>query len=53
MFFDLVKQSLEIFINDFSIYRDSFDDYFTNLENVLKRCQDKHLTLNGEKFILR
>jgi len=30
----------------FSVYGDSFDDCLTNLEKVLKRCSDKHLTLN-------
>jgi len=33
-------------MDNFSVYGDSCDDWFTNLKRVLRRCWDKHLTLN-------
>jgi len=40
---------LEIFMDNFSIYGDSFDQYLHHLKLVLKRCMEKNLTLNWEK----
>ena len=36
-------------MDDFSVYRDSFDQYLHHLELVLKRWTEKNLTLNWEK----
>jgi len=36
-------------MDNFSIFGDSFDDYLTNLEKVLNRCEEKNLVLNWEK----
>jgi len=50
--FDLVKYYMEIFMDDFSMFGSSFDDWssfddsLTNLDKVLKKCRDKYLTLN-------
>ena len=49
IFNDMVDHFLEIFMGDFSIFGDSFDDCLTNLENVLNRCEEKNLVLNWEK----
>ena len=49
MFFDLVEEAMEIFMNDFSVYESSFEHCVENLETVLQRCQDKNLALNWEK----
>jgi len=49
LFSDMVERFLEIFMDDFSIYRDSFDQYLHHLELVLQRCKEKNLTLNLEK----
>ena len=49
LFPDMVEQFLEIFMDDFSIYGDSFDQCLHHLEFVLKRCVKKNLTLNWEK----
>ena len=46
MFSDLVEETMEIFIDDFSIYGSSFENYLENLETVLQRCQEKNLALN-------
>ena len=49
IFFDLVEEVMEIFMDDFSVYGSSFEDCLRNLETVLKRCQDQNLALNWEK----
>jgi len=49
IFSDMVERFLEIFMDDFSVFGDSFDDYLTNLENVLSRCEEKNLVLNWKK----
>jgi hypothetical protein len=46
IFSDMVKLFLEIFMDDFSVFGDSFDDCLTNLEKVLSRCEEKNLVLN-------
>ena len=43
------ERFLEIFMDDFSIYGDSFNQCLHHLELVLQRCVEKHLTLNWEK----
>ena len=50
MFSDLVEESMEIFMDDFSVYGSSFENCLENLETVLQRCQDKNLALNWEKI---
>jgi len=49
LFSDMVEHFLEIFMNNFSICGDSFDQYVHHLELVLQRCKEKNLTLNWEK----
>ena len=46
MFSNLVKEAMEIFMEDFSVYGYSFENYLKNLETILQRCQDKNLALN-------
>jgi hypothetical protein len=50
IFSDMVKRFLEIFMDEFSIFGDSFYDCLTNLEKVLNRCEEKNLMLNWEKY---
>ncbi|GAB2286267.1 hypothetical protein Dimus_039754 [Dionaea muscipula] len=49
IFHDMVKDILEIFIDDFSVTGQSFDDCLTNLSRVLQRCEETNLVLNWEK----
>ena len=49
IFSDMVEEAMEIFMDDFSVCRSSFEHCFKNLETVQKRCQDKNLALNWEK----
>ncbi|XP_017631288.1 uncharacterized protein LOC108473957 [Gossypium arboreum] len=49
IFSDMIEDSLEMFMDDFSIYVNDFDHCASNLDKILKRCEDTHLVLNWEK----
>ncbi|KAJ9556630.1 hypothetical protein OSB04_011244 [Centaurea solstitialis] len=49
IFLDMVERSIEIFMDDFSVFGPSFDSCLANLEAVLKRCEEMSLVLNWEK----
>ncbi|XP_059301873.1 uncharacterized protein LOC132053786 [Lycium ferocissimum] len=55
IFSDMVEESIEIFMDDFSVVGDSFDECLENLAQVLKRCEETNLVLNWEKchFMVR
>ena len=40
---------MEVFMDDFSVFGDSFDSCLNNLERVLIRCEETNLVLNWEK----
>ncbi|GJX53506.1 reverse transcriptase domain-containing protein [Tanacetum coccineum] len=46
---DMIEKTMEVFMDDFSVFRDSFDSCLSNLEKMLKRCEDTNLVLNWEK----
>nr|GEV09330.1 hypothetical protein [Tanacetum cinerariifolium] len=45
----MTEESVEVFIDDFFVFRDSFDKCLNNLDKMLKHCKDAHLALNWEK----
>jgi hypothetical protein len=47
---EMVECFLKIFMDDFSVFDDSFDDCLTNLEKVLSRYEEKNLVLNWKKY---
>ncbi|XP_019087584.1 PREDICTED: uncharacterized protein LOC109127402 [Camelina sativa] len=49
IFSDLIEDVVEVFMDDFSVYGDSFSSCLTNLCRVLKRCEETNLVLNWEK----
>ncbi|KAL5811083.1 hypothetical protein ACOSQ4_027651 [Xanthoceras sorbifolium] len=49
IFSDMVEYFLEVFIDDLTVFGNSFDNCLDNLEKVLKRCEVKGLLLNCEK----
>ena len=49
IFSDMVEGAIEVFMDDFSVVGDSFDDCLANLVSVLKRCNEANLVLNWEK----
>jgi len=49
IFSDFIEKEVEIFMDDFSVYRTCFDTCLTNLCKILQRCEEVHLILNWEK----
>src|SRR5262245_45321222 len=49
IFTDMVEQFIEVFMDDFSVFGESYDDCLNNLAKVLKRCEETNLVLNWEK----
>ncbi|RDX88818.1 Retrovirus-related Pol polyprotein from transposon 17.6, partial [Mucuna pruriens] len=49
IFSDLLQKCMEVFMDDFTVYVDSFEACLSNLSKVLKRCIDTNLVLNFEK----
>ena len=49
IFSDLLEVCIEIFMDDFTVYGNSFDSCLVNLDLVLRRCQEKNMVLNFEK----
>ena len=46
---DFVEKIIEVFMDDFSVFGDSFDDCLANLTLILKRCIETNLVLHWEK----
>jgi hypothetical protein len=46
IFFDMIEEIMEVFMNDFFVYGKTFDDCLKNLDKVLQRCEEKNLVLN-------
>ena len=45
----MVEKTIEIFMDDFSVLGNSFDNCLENLRSVLIRCEETNLVLNWEK----
>ncbi|KAK8573700.1 hypothetical protein V6N13_009788 [Hibiscus sabdariffa] len=49
IFSDYVEKGIEVFMDDFTVYGNSFSECLLNLENVLNKCLEYNLVLNYEK----
>ncbi|RDY14459.1 Retrovirus-related Pol polyprotein from transposon 17.6, partial [Mucuna pruriens] len=49
IFSNLLEDCMEVFMDDFTVYADTFDACLRNLARVLKRCIETDLVLNFEK----
>nr|GEW18274.1 reverse transcriptase domain-containing protein [Tanacetum cinerariifolium] len=49
IFHDMIEKTIEVFLNDFSVFRNSFQACLSHLEKMLKMCEDTNLCLNWEK----
>ncbi|GJR00507.1 reverse transcriptase domain-containing protein [Tanacetum coccineum] len=49
IFHDMIEKTMEVFMDDFSVFGDSFDSCLSNLEKMLIWCEDTNLVLNWEK----
>nr|GFC06436.1 reverse transcriptase domain-containing protein [Tanacetum cinerariifolium] len=49
IFHDMIKKTMEVFMDDFSVFEDSFSSCLSHLDTMLQRCEDTNLVLNWEK----
>nr|GEW81269.1 reverse transcriptase domain-containing protein [Tanacetum cinerariifolium] len=49
IFYDMIKKTMKVFMDDFSVFGDSFSSCLSNLDKMLKRCKDTNLVFNWEK----
>nr|GEX82807.1 reverse transcriptase domain-containing protein [Tanacetum cinerariifolium] len=49
IFHDMIEKTMEVFMDDFSVFENSFQSCLSHLERMLKRCEDTNLCLNWEK----
>nr|GEX93844.1 reverse transcriptase domain-containing protein [Tanacetum cinerariifolium] len=49
IFHDRIKETMEVVMDDFSVFRDSFSSYLTHLDKMLKRYEDTNVVLNWEQ----
>nr|GEV03316.1 reverse transcriptase domain-containing protein [Tanacetum cinerariifolium] len=53
IFHDMIEKTMEVFMDDFSVFKNSFQSCLSHLEKMLKRCEDTNLFLNWEKSHFR
>ncbi|GJV44239.1 reverse transcriptase domain-containing protein [Tanacetum coccineum] len=48
IFHNMIEEIMEVFMDDFSVFVDSFSSCLSHLDKMLKRCEDTNLVLNWE-----
>ncbi|GJT76077.1 reverse transcriptase domain-containing protein [Tanacetum coccineum] len=48
IFHDMIEKTMEVFMDDFSVFGDSFSSCLSHLDKMLQRCEDTNLVLNWE-----
>ncbi|GJU43249.1 reverse transcriptase domain-containing protein [Tanacetum coccineum] len=49
IFHDMCKDFMEVFMDDFSVFKNSFRTCLSNLSKMFARCEETNLVLNWEK----
>nr|GEY71520.1 hypothetical protein [Tanacetum cinerariifolium] len=49
IFHDMIEKTMKVFMDDFSVFRDSLLSCLSHLDTMLQRCKDTNLVLNWEK----
>nr|GEW70521.1 DNA-directed DNA polymerase [Tanacetum cinerariifolium] len=49
IFHDMIEKTMEVFMKDFLVFRNSFGTCLSHLEKMLKWCEEPNLCLNVEK----
>ncbi|GJV79959.1 reverse transcriptase domain-containing protein [Tanacetum coccineum] len=49
IFHDMIEKTMEVFMDDFLVFGDSFSTCLSHLDKMLKWCEDTNLVLNWEK----
>nr|GEZ58963.1 retrovirus-related Pol polyprotein from transposon 17.6 [Tanacetum cinerariifolium] len=50
IFHDMIEETMEVFMHDFSVFGDSFSSCLAHFNKMLKRCEDTNLVLNLKMF---
>ncbi|GJX63015.1 reverse transcriptase domain-containing protein [Tanacetum coccineum] len=50
IFHDMMEDFMEVFMDDFSVFGNSFNQCLNNLDKMLSRCEETNLVLNWKKF---
>nr|GEV25192.1 reverse transcriptase domain-containing protein [Tanacetum cinerariifolium] len=50
IFHDMIEKTMDVFMDDFAVLWDSFSSCLSNLDKMLKRCEDTNLVLNWKKY---
>nr|GEY25898.1 reverse transcriptase domain-containing protein [Tanacetum cinerariifolium] len=48
-FHDMVEKTMEVFMDDFSVFGNSFENCLSRFDKMLQRCEDTNLSLKWEK----
>ncbi|GKE64819.1 reverse transcriptase domain-containing protein, partial [Tanacetum coccineum] len=48
-FHDMIEKTMEVFMDDFSVFGNSFENCLSRVYKMLQRCEDTNLCLNWEK----
>lgn len=46
----MVEDTIEVFMDNFSVVSDSFEDFLMHLHAMLRRSEKCHLVLNWKKY---
>nr|GEZ65707.1 DNA-directed DNA polymerase [Tanacetum cinerariifolium] len=49
IFHDMVEKTMEVFMENFSVFGNSFENCLSRLDKMLQRCEDTNLSINWEK----
>ncbi|GJX90383.1 reverse transcriptase domain-containing protein, partial [Tanacetum coccineum] len=49
IFHDMNEKTMEVFMDDFSVFGNSFENCLSHVDKMLQRCKDTDLCLNWEK----
>ncbi|GKD60692.1 reverse transcriptase domain-containing protein, partial [Tanacetum coccineum] len=49
IFYDMIEETMEVFMDDFLVFGDSFSSCLSYLDKMLKFCEDTNLVLNWDK----
>ncbi|GJT52820.1 reverse transcriptase domain-containing protein [Tanacetum coccineum] len=49
IFHDMIKKTMEVFMDDFLVFGNSFGNCLSRVDKMLQRCEDTNLCLNWEK----
>ncbi|GJS12947.1 reverse transcriptase domain-containing protein [Tanacetum coccineum] len=49
IFHDMIEIMMEVFMDDFSVFGNSFENCLSRVDKMLQRCEDTNLCLNWEK----